>query len=121
MIHAKNNAIRSGARATARAVKRMKTEQQLTSVVECCELDTCADTTCAGLNYCPLFFTGQQCEVLGFYDEFEPITNVPIATVATAWCDGLGGPTFILIFNKALYFGETMGYSLIKPSLSPWH
>ncbi len=59
---------------------------------------------------------GQQCEVRGFYDNFQPITNVPFATVATSWCDGVGGDTYILIFHEVLYFGDTMGHSLINPN-----
>ena len=115
-------AIKSGERAALWAVKRIKSEQQPTThEIAHCELDTRADTTCAGINCHLLFFTGQQCEVRGFYDDFEPVTNVPIATVATAWCDGLGGPTYILILNEALYFGDTMGHSLMNPNQLWYH
>ena len=114
------NTLRSGVRMTApRTVKRAKTEHQTTtttSVTARCELDTRAHTICAGINCRPLTFTGQQCEVRGFSDEFEPINNIPIATVATAWCDGTGGDTFILIFNEVLYFGDRMLHSLINPN-----
>lgn len=73
------NTLRSGVRMTApRTVKRAKTEHQTTtttSVTARCELDTRADTICAGINCRPLTFTGQQCEVRGFSDEFEPINK----------------------------------------------
>lgn len=110
-------ALRSGPRSIGRAVKRAKAETSATTyAIARCELDTHADTICAGVNCRPLFYTGQQCEVRGFYDDFAPVTDIPIATVATAWCDGLGGPTYILIFNESLYFGSSMGHSLINPN-----
>lgn len=81
-----------------------------------CELDTRADTCCAGINCKPLFFTGQQCEVQGFYDGFTPVPNVPVATVATVWSDPLTGEGYVLIIHEALYFGDTMDHSLINPN-----
>ena len=110
-------AIRSGPRSRPRQVKKIKTDLTGTpGTVARCELDTRADTICAGTNCRPITFTGQQCEVKGFSEDFEPITDVPVATVATAWCDGDGGPTYILIFNEALYFGDKLDHSLINPN-----
>ncbi len=80
----------------------------------CCELDTQADTCCAGTNCRLIFFTGQQCEVQGFYDDFRPVPDVPIATVATTWSDPLTGKGYILIMHKVLYFGNKMDHSLIN-------
>jgi hypothetical protein len=110
--------IRSGNRTTAgRAIKKARIEQApQRELIAKCELDTRADTICAGANCRPIYFTGQQCEVRGFSEDFEPITDVKIAAVATAWCDGTGGPTYILIFNEALYFGDEMGHTLINPN-----
>jgi hypothetical protein len=85
-----------------------------------CELDTRADTCCAGTNCRPIFFTGQQCEVQGFYDDFTPVPDVPIATVATTWSDPLTGKGYILIMHKVLYFGDNMDHSLINPN-QLWH
>ena len=81
-----------------------------------CELDTRADTCCAGQNCRPIFYTGQQCEVQGFHDTFAPVPDVPIATVATAWSNPLTGEGYILIFHEALYFGRNMDHSLINPN-----
>jgi len=81
-----------------------------------CELDTQADTCCAGINCRPIFSTGQQCEVHGFHDDFTPLNDVPIATVATAWSDPLTGRGYILIFHETLYFGDKMNHSLINPN-----
>jgi len=111
-------AIRSSQRRTmTRSVKKAKTEPGMaTYAISRCELDTRADTICAGINCRPLIYTGQQCEVRGFSEDFEPLHDIPVATVATAWCDGLGGPTYILIIHEALYFGSSMGHSLINPN-----
>jgi hypothetical protein len=117
MIHIRG--IKSGHQSSAgRAVKKTRTvaQEANTTRIARCELDTRADTICAGANCRPIYFTRQQCEVKGFSEEFEPIQDVRVASVATAWCDGMGGPTYILIFNEALYFGGEMGHSLINPN-----
>ena len=82
----------------------------------CCELDTRADTCCAGMNCRPTFFTGQQCDVQGFHDDFTPVQDVPIATVATAWSDPFTGQGYILIIHEALFFGNKMNHSLLNPN-----
>ena len=117
-------AITSGPRRTKeRAIKRLKTadyEYETTpqdyGVEGRCELDSRADTCCAGVNCRPLFFTGHHCEVHGFHDDFTPLPNVPIATVATMWNDPITGQGFILILHETLYFGKNMDHSLINPN-----
>ena len=105
-----------------RSVKRLKTadvdqvKQSDYGIESRCELDTRADTCCAGINCRPIFYTGQKCEVQGFHDDFVPVPDVPIATVATAWSDPLTGRGYILIIHEALYFGSSMNHSLINPN-----
>ena len=82
----------------------------------CCELDTRTDTMCAGINFRPLYFTGQTCEAYGFHGDLSPISDVPIATVATAWSNTHTGDSFILIFNEVLYFGASLDHSLLNPN-----
>ena len=111
--------VTSGDRHWAREAKRAKTgrDSQLpvphTSAR--CELDTRADTICAGSNFRLLSTTGQLCDVSGFHSDFESIKDVPIATVATAF-QAESGTIYILIVNEALYFGPSMGHSLINPN-----
>lgn len=81
-----------------------------------CELDTRADTICAGINCRPLYYTGLTCEAHGFHGDLTPISDVPIATVATLWSDPMTGASYILIFNEVLYFGRGMDHSLINPN-----
>jgi len=80
------------------------------------ELDSRADTTCAGATFIPLEFTGQECDVGGFHDTMTPIRNVPVATCATAY-DHIGlQETVILVFHETLYFGYAMEHSLLNPN-----
>jgi hypothetical protein len=81
-----------------------------------CELDTRADTICAGHNFRPISHTGMTCEVSGFHKSFDSLSNVPVAQVATAYVHPDTNETFILIVNEALYFGSTMDHSLINPN-----
>lgn len=68
------------------------------------------------MNCRPIYFTGQQCDVQGFHDDFTPVQDVPIATVATAWSDPFTGQGYILILHETLYFGNNMNHSLINPN-----
>ena len=112
------SAIRSGSR--SRAVKRVKTEESILVPPRIArgqsELDTRADTTCAGFNCRLIHYTGQQCDVKGFHDDMDLIPQVPIGTVATLWCDPDSGEGYILIFNEVLYFGNKLDHSLINPN-----
>jgi hypothetical protein len=80
------------------------------------KLDTRADTICAGANFLCIRPTGMMCSVKGFHQSFEPIHEIPVATVATAWDDPQSGQTFILIIHQALYFGRQLDHSLINPN-----
>ena len=80
-----------------------------------CEIDSLADTCCLGLNFVPICFTGKVCGVLPFVGDLPSHQDVPICTAATA-VDDKNGSTCILIVNEALWFGDTMKYSLINPN-----
>ena len=80
-----------------------------------CELDTRADTICAGKNFRAISLTGQTCDVSGFHQSFESLKDIPIAQVATA-VTLENGETVILIINEALYFGPQMDHSLVNPN-----
>ncbi len=107
-------------------IKQLKTNYNVNNVLSSqgiearCELDTQADTCCAGINCRPIYFTGQQCNVQEFHDDFTPVQNVPIASIATAWSDPTTGRGYILIFNEVLYFGSKLTHSLINPN-QLWH
>jgi hypothetical protein len=78
------------------------------------ELDTRADTICAGANFRCIRLTGMVCQVQGFHKSFDAIPNIPVATVATVWDDPSTGMSYILIIHQALYFGAQLDHSLIN-------
>jgi hypothetical protein len=85
-------------------------------VVNRTELDSHADTCVAGANTVPLWYADCQVCVSPFIGEYQPLTNVPIASVATAWDHPETGESYLLIINEALYFGDRMNHSLLCPN-----
>ena len=81
-----------------------------------CELDSHADTTVAGANCVILSYTCKECDVSPYRDDYESIKNIPIVTAATAWQSPFSGATYILVFNEALWMGDSMPSSLINPN-----
>ena len=43
------------------------------------ELDTHADTCCAGANWALMEYTGQVCKVTPFLDSYQPVQEIPVA------------------------------------------
>ena len=81
----------------------------------CIELDSHADTIVLGANCIILSHTGQSCEVMTYSDTYNAITDVPVVTGATLWTSPHDGDEFILIFNEALWMGNTLQHTLGKP------
>ena len=81
-----------------------------------CEMDTHADTCVAGPNFTVLEFTGEQCDVTPYTNDYQPITNVSVVNAATAYTDELTGETVVLRFNQVLWYGKKMKMSLINPN-----
>ena len=54
-------------------------------VFGCCELDLHAETIVAGSNGIILQYTGKECDVSPYRDDYESVSNVPIVHAATAW------------------------------------
>ena len=81
-----------------------------------CELDSHADTTVVGSNCILLHHTGKVCDVTPYRDDYESINDVPIVTAATAWQSPSSGQVYILVFNEALWMGDTMDTTLINPN-----
>ena len=115
------NRITSGPRTLRRTVKRsrlLETDGKADHTAYASaknELDTRADTICAGINFRMLYSTGQVCDVRGFHDDFDSIKDVPVATVATGYRNE-HGQVYILIIHEALYFGPGLDHSLINPN-----
>jgi len=81
-----------------------------------CELDSHADTIVAGSNCVVINYTGNVCDVSPCRDDYAPVSNVPIVTAATAWQSPHTGETYILVFNEALWMGDSMNCTLINPN-----
>ncbi len=96
------------------SISRQKSDHQVYEQAQC-ELDTRADTICAGKNCRIISLTGQTCNVSGFHQSFGLLKNIPVAQVATAFITDTG-EVVVLVINKALYFGQSMDHSLINPN-----
>ena len=81
-----------------------------------CELDSHADTTVAGSNCVILSYTGKECDVTPYRDDYQPVSNIPIVSAATAWQSPSTGQTYILFFNEALWMGDSMETTLVNPN-----
>ena len=80
-----------------------------------CEMDSHADTCVAGSNCVVLEYTGRRADVEAYSPDY-PSKSVPIATVATAYDCPSSGATFVLINNEALYFGDSLHFTLLSPN-----
>jgi len=79
------------------------------------ELDSHADTTCAGANCVVLETTQQVVDVTPYNKQkYEPERNIPVVKAATAYTTS-NGVTYILILNQALYFPD-LDHSLLNPN-----
>ena len=80
-------------------------------------MDSHADTIVAGANCTILNYTGKVCDVLPYRDDYTPVSNVPIIKAATgAWQSPHTSETYILVFNEALWMGDSMESTLINPN-----
>ena len=96
------------------STKKHATSQPFTEST--CELDSHADTIVAGRNCLILNYTGKECDVALYRDDYEAVTNVPIVTAATAWQSTVTGQTYILVFHEALWMGDTLDHTLLNPN-----
>ena len=87
----------------------------MTGIVSNNETDSNADTCCLGKNWIVLDYTMRTADVFPYDDSYDPITNVPIVSGATAYTD-MDGTTFILVIHEALFYGDKLDHSLINPN-----
>lgn len=81
-----------------------------------CEMDSHADTCVAGPNFVVDEYTGENCDVTPYSNEYQPITGVPIVNASTAYTNPETGETLILRFNQVLWYGTKLDMSLINPN-----
>jgi hypothetical protein len=80
------------------------------------EMDSHADTIVCGSNCVIMHFTGKECDVSPYTEEYESIKGVPIVQAATAYDDPETGETTILILNEAIWMGDKMEHTLVNPN-----
>ncbi len=81
-----------------------------------CEMDSHTDTCVAGPSFLVLEFSGEQCDVSPYTNDYQPITNISVINAATALTAESTGETVILHFNQVLWYGKRMKMSLINPN-----
>ena len=80
------------------------------------KLDSHADTIVLGANCVILSHTGQSCKLMPYSDTYDAITDVPVVTGATLWTSPHDRDKFILIFNEALWMGDTLQHTVVNPN-----
>ena len=110
--------ITSGSRRLISSATRTKqaTIASVSQVFGRCELDSHADTIVAGANCVILQYTGKECDVSPYREDYASVENVPIVHAATAWQSSHTGQTYILILHEALWMGDAIPHSLINPN-----
>ena len=79
------------------------------------EIDSRADTCLLASNFRFLEDTGQVCNVNGFHDGFDQLTDVPIVDAGTGWIHPETGKIYILVIKQGLWMPD-MDHSLINPN-----
>ncbi len=79
------------------------------------ELDSRADTCCAGATFHVIEYTGQTYEVYPYNPSYKPKKNIPVVKAVTAY-DMSSGETIILCLNQSLYFGKESDNALLNPN-----
>jgi hypothetical protein len=80
------------------------------------EMDTHADTCCAGVNWSLLETTGEFCEVSPNLGTYQQVSEIPLAYCCTVWTDQLDSSEHLLVADQMLWFGTQLPNSLINPN-----
>ena len=78
------------------------------------EMDTMADTCCAGKNWRLIETTGMECTVNDFAGNQVGKSSVPVATCATVVREEKSGMEVVLIGHQMLWFGNRLDKSLLN-------
>jgi len=80
------------------------------------EMDTHADTCCAGSNWSLMELTGEVCDVNPFLNSYDPVTEIPVARCCTVWTDQESSTEYLIVADQMLWFGTQLENSLINPN-----
>ena len=99
-------------------VKKAQTIEHPTDYKKLCqvEVDSRADTCCAGATFKLITDMGCTADVEGFHGDLGKLEGIPIGTCYTAIDHLVLQETIIGVFHQCLYFGSQMEESLINPN-----
>ena len=80
------------------------------------ECDSHADTCVLGRNFVVLGYTGRECDVMPYSENYDAVSAVPIVSGGTAFTDQTTNETVILVVNEALHMPDQVEHSLINPN-----
>ena len=102
-------------RASTRNIKSIRNNTTIGHVARN-ELDTHADTCCAGANWSPMELTGDTCDVNPFLESYQPMEQIPVARCCTVWTNQEDSREYLLVGDQMLWFGTLLPNSLINPN-----
>jgi len=99
-------------------VKKAQTIEHPANYKKLCwvEVDSRANTCCAGATFKLITDTGRTADVEGFHGDLGKLEGIPIGTCYTAIDHPVLQETIIGVFHQCLYFGSQMEESLINPN-----
>jgi hypothetical protein len=80
------------------------------------ELDTHADTCCAGANWSLMELTGEACDVNPFLDSYQPIQEISVTRCCTVAMNQEDSVKYLHVGDQILLFGTQLPHSLINPN-----
>jgi hypothetical protein len=63
-----------------------------------------------------LELSGEKVTVTPYSEQYDAMTDIPIATVVTVWENPKNGEAWMLVIHEALYFGNKLQESLLCPN-----
>ena len=110
------SSLRTGERTVAATKASFAASESPAGTIAANETDSNADTCVLGKNFIILNYTQRSADVYPYDSSYEPMTNVPIVTGATAWDDPSTNITYILVINEGLFYGDKLSHSLLNPN-----
>jgi hypothetical protein len=92
--------------------------QVVHNAVDCdrSELDSHADTCCAGDNSVVITRSGRYVDVSPFSSTYDALKSVEVVQAGTVWVNPTDGITYILVLNEALDLTGKLNKLLLNPN-----
>jgi hypothetical protein len=89
---------------------------RVSSIHSTCDLDSHADTSCAGSNFIQLEDPVRFATVYPYSSELPALQKIPKTFAGIAWVNPATGQLYFLILNECLFFGDRLNHSLLCPN-----